>query len=132
MPQTKPERTLAIIEQPYRGSLETQFADVFYLLRELNRQLRGMDVALRGLGATCALQSDRRVELRVGAQAIDVLPDQERSVRALLDEGSSVWVEEPDLLALGATRDRLIEGVDCLARGATLLRWPNYHSVWFI
>jgi hypothetical protein len=126
------ERALAIVEQPYRGTLETQFADVFYLLRELNRQLPGLDLALRGLGATCALRSDRRAELRIGTRVVDVLPDQERAVRALLEEGSAVWVEEPDLPALGVTRDRLIEGVGCVAAGETLLRRPNYHSVWFI
>jgi hypothetical protein len=131
VPDTTSRRALAIIERPYRGSVETQFADVFYFLRELNRQLPGLDLALRGLGATCALKFDRGEELCLGVRRI-VLPNQERAVRDLVDEGSSVWVEAPDLPAIGATPDRLLDGVACVPAGETLLRWPDYHSVWFI
>jgi hypothetical protein len=125
------DRTLAIVERAYRGSAETQFADVLYLLRELNRQLGGVDVALRGLGATYALAAGEAPSMRVGERELATLPDPRRSLATLLDEGVAVLVEEPDLAALGATTDRVLPGVQCLPAGEVTALWPEYRAVWF-
>ncbi|WP_026424624.1 hypothetical protein [Actinokineospora inagensis] len=117
-------RYLAIVERGYRGSVETQFADVLYLVRELNRQLDGLDLSLRGLAVTYAVTADP-VPPVVG---LDTLPDPRASLRTLLDEGVTVTVTDDDLAAAGLPGDvQLLPGV---VRGAA--RWTDYRAVWFL
>jgi intracellular sulfur oxidation DsrE/DsrF family protein len=131
-------RVLAIIENGHRGGLETQFADVFYLVRELNRQIGRIDVLLRGPAVTCALDAvkpdaaereDRR--LRAGP-TLARLPDVRASVRNLLGDGMAVAVDGADLSALGLPSDRLIDGVAVTDGEADATRWLDYDGVWFL
>lgn len=126
------ERTLLIVERAYRGAVEEQFADALYFVRELHRQSGGVDLALRGPAAGYAVHTDRRPAVRIAGRPLDTLPDPRRSVRQLLDDGVAVWVEEPDLTALGVTAlARLIPGVRCLAEHELASRWSSYARVWF-
>lgn len=117
-------RYLAVVERGYRGAVETQFADVLYLVRELNRQLGGLDLSLRGLAATYAVTAAPPDPV-VG---VDTLPDPRASLRTLLAEGVTVSVADADLEALGLPGDvPLLPGV---VRGAA--RWSDYRAVWFL
>jgi len=117
-------RYLAVVERGYRGSVETQFADVLYLVRELNRQFGGLDLSLRGLAVTYAVAA-APVAPAVG---VDALPDPRASLRTLLDEGVAVTVADADLAAAGLPGDvPLLPGV---VRGAA--RWSDYRAVWFL
>lgn len=126
-------RTLLIVEQAHRGALETQFADVLFSIRELHRQSGGLDLMLRGLAVSCAVGTDVAPPLRVGDRIVEELPAPRRSIRTLIADGVTVWVEEPDVRTLGArARDRLAPGVRCIApREATSL-WARYEHVWFM
>src|SRR5262245_45591039 len=125
-------RYLAIIERGYRGSVETQFADVLYLVRELNRQLGGMDIVLRGLSVTYAVGASVP-RLQVAGRHLDTLPDPRAALRTLLEEGVGVCVEAADLNALGLTKeDGLLPGVEYASWDDTALRWSSYADVWFL
>ena len=122
-----------IIERAYRGSVETQFADVLFSIRELHRQSGGVDVALRGLAAGYAVATDFDPRIQIGTHELGTLPDPRASVRRLLDDGVGVWVEEPDLSALGeSARERLLPGVRRLPAHGLVSRWSAYERVWFM
>jgi hypothetical protein len=124
---------LLIVERAYRGGVEAQFADVLYFIRELHRQSGGADLALRGLAASYAVDTGFVPALRIAGATIDTLTDPRQGVRKLIAEGAGVWVEEPDLAALGRhARDRLLPGVRCLAGHGLAVRWPEYERVWFM
>jgi hypothetical protein len=131
-------QVLAIIENGHRGGVETQFADVFYLVRELNRQVGRIDVLLRGPAVICALnavkpdgaaRADR--EVRIGP-AVAPLPDPPASIRALLGDGMSVVVDGGDLAALGLGVERLVAGVTVTDGEADAADWLDYDGVWFL
>ena len=124
-------RLLAILEHGHRGGAETQFADALYLVRELNRQLGGLDLALRGPAVTFALGSAVTPAVKVAARPLQTLPEPGRSLRALLADGVQILVDADDLAALGLGRDRLLAGIEPVAAGALALRWPDYDGVWF-
>lgn len=131
MPDSGP---LIIVERAYRGSVETQFADVLYFIRELNRQTGGLHLALRGLAATYALKAPAyEPAVRLGSRTLDTLPDPRASITEMLGEDAVVWVEETDLAQLGpSARTRLLDGVRCAAPGELTLRWAEFPRVWFM
>jgi hypothetical protein len=123
---------LAIIERGYRGSAETQFADVLYLVRELNRQLGGLDLLLRGLAVTYAAPGPGPT-IEVAGRTLDTLPDPRESLRTLIKEGVQVRVEEADLNALGLTKcDGLLPGVELASWDVAAQLWNDYRDVWFL
>ena len=123
---------LAIIERGQRGAAETQFADVLYLVRELNRQLGRVDLALRGEAVACALAGDGAPAIVVGGRALEDPPDPRRSVRALLDDGAAVLVDIEDLAALGLGVSRLLARTEPVDPQALVRRWSDYDGVWFL
>lgn len=93
---------LVIIDRGYRGSAEAQFFDALYGVEMLGDQLGGMDVVLRGTSVTAALDGAASPPaLRVGPTVVNTLADPRRSVRALVDKGAAVYVDEPGLAAFG-------------------------------
>ncbi|HEY4022445.1 MAG TPA: hypothetical protein VGM75_27395 [Pseudonocardiaceae bacterium] len=123
---------LAIIEHGYRGSVETQFADVLYLVRELNRQLGGLDLMLRGLAVTYAVKG-QVPKIQIGDRTLDTLPDPRDSLRTLIEEGVGVRVDQADLYALGLTKDDgLLDGIEFVSWDDKALCWGNYRDVWFL
>ncbi|MFD5418016.1 hypothetical protein ACFWJT_08295 [Streptomyces sp. NPDC127069] len=132
-PQPTTGRRLLVVERAYRGSVETQFADVLYLARELNRQQDGLDILLRGLAVTFATADDDAPArtLRIGRIDLDTLPDPRASLRTLLAEGAGVWAEEADLTGLGTAPDRLLPGVR-RARPDSRPDWSAYQGVHFL
>ncbi|MGA5822792.1 hypothetical protein ACPC54_33640 [Kitasatospora sp. NPDC094028] len=129
-----PGRRLLVIERAYRGALETQFADVLYLARELNRQLGGVDVLLRGLAVTFAAADTRPAPaVRVGHDTLDTLPSPRDSVRSLLEHGAGVFVDAADLAHFEAGPGWLQPGVR-RAGGpdAPGLDWSAYRDVFFV
>ncbi|GAA2367354.1 hypothetical protein [Streptomyces cuspidosporus] len=126
-------RWLVMIERAYRGAVERQFADVLPLVVELHRQSGGTDLALRGLAASYALDTDYEPALRIGRRTLDTLTDPRATLRETLAAGVAVLVEEPDLTALGRTAaDRLLPGVRVVEGGGLAARWPSYEQVWFL
>jgi hypothetical protein len=123
---------LGIIERGYRGSVETQFADVLYLARELNRQLGRLDIALRGLAVTYAVATDFEPHLDLAGRRLAGLPDARASIQTLLGDGVTVTVDAGDLRALGLGPDRLLPGVRWEEPEAAARRWADYDAVWFL
>jgi hypothetical protein len=124
---------LVIIDRGYRGSAEAQFFDALYGVEMLGDQLGGMDVVLRGTSVTAALaDSAPPPGLRVGPTVVNTLADPRRSVRALLDKGTAVYVDEPGLAAFGLDRAPLIPGVIRVDSALLAARWGAYAGVWFL
>ncbi|WP_413809269.1 hypothetical protein [Streptomyces sp. OE57] len=126
-------RWLLIVEKAYRGSIETQYADVLYCVPDLHRQSGGCDLALRGPAAGYALDTGPRPSLRLGGRTLDTLPHPPTSVAKLLAAGVTVLVEEDGLAALGRTAaERLLPGVRVIGGDGLAARWPSYEQVWFL
>ncbi|MFI9152074.1 hypothetical protein [Streptomyces sp. NPDC053367] len=126
-------RRLLIIERAYRGAVETQFADVLYLARELNRQQNGTDILLRGLAVTCAAADPRPAPaVVVGRRKLDTLPDPRDSVRSLLENGATVWAEEADLALFETGPAWLQPRVRRAGPADPLPDWSTYRSVYFL
>ncbi|NJC70668.1 hypothetical protein HC031_13230 [Planosporangium thailandense] len=124
---------LAIVEKAYRGAVETQFFDALYSAVELHRQLGGLEVLLRGAAASYAVEAPPVPTLTIGGRIVDTLNDARHGLRALLDAGVAVWVEEPGLAALGPhTRTRLVPGVRRVAAGELAGQWSTYRMVFFL
>jgi len=122
-----------IVERAYRGAVESQFADVLNCLRELHRQSGGIEVALRGLAASYALRSTFTAAMRLAGTEVDTLSDPHAVLSQLLRDGVPVWVERPDLDALGQSAPgRLLPGVRCLPCNGLVARWAGYERVWFM
>ncbi|MFD7547961.1 hypothetical protein ACFV0R_01520 [Streptomyces sp. NPDC059578] len=132
--ETAAHPALVMIDRAYRGSVETQFADVLYFIRELNRQVGGLHLALRGDAVTYALTAPEHTpSVQLGSRELDTLPDPRRSVRTLLEEGTAVWVERTDLERLGpGAADRLLPGARLAGPGELARSWSSYHRVWFM
>jgi hypothetical protein len=124
--------TLLVIERAHRGAVESQFANVLFFVRELHRQSGGVDVVLRGLAAGFAVRGTFRSSLPIAGRMLESLPDPQCHVRGLIQDGATVWVEEPDLAALGpSARERLLPGVSTVAAHEITSRWSTYGRVWF-
>lgn len=124
---------LVVIDRGYRGSAEAQFFDALYGVEMLGDQLGGMDVVLRGTSVTAALDGAAPPPaLRVGPTVLNTLADPRRSVRALLDKGAAVYVDEPGLAAFGLESAPLIPGVVRADTAQLAARWGDYAGVWFL
>lgn len=114
---------LAVVEQTHRGATETQFADVFYVARELHRQLGRVDVVLRGAAVDAAVRRTAPVPETAGVPA----PDPAASVTALLEDGIRVYAATADLARQGLADSPLLAGV---REGEP--EWDRYERVWFL
>lgn len=125
---------LAIVERAYRGMVEKQFFDVFYLATELHRQVGGLDIALRGHAVSYALRA-RPAPLLIAGRRIDELADPRADLAGLIAAGVGVFADRADLARHCVTEpdpDRLLAGVEVLDRADVTRTWPNYRSVCFL
>ncbi len=127
-------RALGIVERAYRGSIETQFADVLYQARALHLQLGQVDVALRGLAVTYAVRTRPDAGPGSGLPPGDLgtLPDARGSLAAMLEQGITVYADSQDVARLELAPEDLISGVRCEDPRQLARRWPDYDEVWFL
>lgn len=125
-------RGLVVVERAYRGSVEAQYCDVLYFLRELNRQLERLDLALRGLAVTYALDVPGAPPAQLGFRALETVPHPRQAVASLVSEGSNVTADLGDLTALGFAAHDLLDGVSCADTSSLTETWDSYDGVWFM
>jgi len=126
-------RGLAIVEQAYRGAVETQFADALYCAFLFHSHLGGLDLLLRGAAVTYALPAAPASALRIGRHNVTTLNDPRTGLAVLIDAGVRIWVEERDLHAHGIDADRpLMAGVRTVSPGEMATRWSQYRGVFFL
>jgi hypothetical protein len=126
-------RVLGIIDRAYRGAVESQFFDAMYGAIDLRDQFGRMDLALRGGAVTMAVAEDvYRPVVQLGDLRVDTLPDYRASAKALIAEGIRVFVDEPDLRALGFEPSQLIDGAICVDTNEMAATWSEYDGVWFV
>lgn len=123
---------LAIIERAHRGAVEAQFYDTLFIAVLFKNSLGRLDLLLRGMAVTYALTGAHTPDLRVGARDVTTLSDPQAGLRGLMDEQTSVYVDEQDLAALGRTTDDLIPGVRPIAGAVLAKRWPDYAEVLYL
>jgi len=124
---------LGIIDRAFRGAVEVQFFDAVYGVLDFRTQLGRVDLALRGLAVTLAVQeSAYEPTLHLGATPFTTLPDYRAGVRALVAEGIEVFVDEPDLRRLGFDATCLVPGVRCVDTNDLAAQWSEYEAVWFV
>ncbi|MGW3040431.1 hypothetical protein ACWC9T_10345 [Kitasatospora sp. NPDC001159] len=113
--------------------MEKQFVDTLYLVRELHRQMGGMDILLRGQAVSYAARAATVAPLRFGNRVVETLSDPRKDVQALLDAGIRVRAEEPGLIASGMTgRDQLLEGVELIGARTSAESWSEYRMICFL
>lgn len=124
---------LCVLDRAHRGAVEAQFFHALYGLLDLHDQFERVDVALRGPAVTLAVEEDDyRPSVRLGTMRIDTLPDYRGSVRDLVAEGFTVFVDREAVTALGFAPERLVAGTVLLDSAELALRWPEYDQVWFV
>ncbi|MFF1278693.1 hypothetical protein ACFVZC_35835 [Streptomyces marokkonensis] len=124
---------LCVLDRAHRGAVEAQFFHALYGLLDLHGQFERVDVALRGPAVTLAVEEDDyRPSVRLGTMELDTLPDYRGSVRDLVAEGFTVFVDRDAVTALGFAPERLVAGTVCLDPAELALRWPRYDQVWFV
>ncbi|MDG9719795.1 hypothetical protein [Streptomyces sp. DH24] len=124
---------LCVLDRAYRGAVEAQFFHALYGLLDLHDQFERVDVALRGAAVTMAVEENvYRPSVRLGTMELDTLPDYRGSVRDLIAEGFTVYVDRAALTELGFAPEQLVPGTVCLDRAELALRWPEYDQVWFV
>jgi hypothetical protein len=124
---------LCVLDRAYRGAVEAQFFHALYGLLDLHDQFERVDVALRGAAVTMAVEEDLyRPSVRLGTMVLDTLPDYRGSVRELIAEDFTVYVDRAAVTALGFTPEQLVPGTVCLDSAELALRWPEYDQVWFV
>ncbi len=123
---------LCVLDRAYRGAVEAQFFHALYGLLDLHDQFERVDVALRGAAVTMAVEEDEyRPTVKLGTMVLDTLPDYRGSVRDLVAEGFTVYVDRDAVTALGFSPEQLVPGTVCLEPAELALRWPEYDQVWF-
>ncbi|WP_406200637.1 hypothetical protein OH807_19880 [Kitasatospora sp. NBC_01560] len=119
-------RTLAVAERGDHDALDRRFLRELHLDTGLHHRLGGLDVLLRGAAA---------------AYALDTATGPRPGLRALLDAGVRVLVEEPGPTTDGPTTDGpttdgpappVVGGVERVAPRATAARWVEYRAVVFL
>jgi hypothetical protein len=124
---------LAILDRPYRGGVEIQYADCLYVARELNRQVVRLTLQLRGPAVTLAVPAEEHCPgLWLGAVRVDTMPDHRQSLRELIADGVTVTAEEADLCLQGIDPHRLLPGIRSVDGAAAAAGWPDYQEVWFL
>lgn len=124
---------LALLDRAYRGAVEAQYFDSLYGVLEFHRLLGRIDLALRGLSVTLAVQDDAyRPVLAIGQSTVDTLPDYRGSVSRMVADGIVVFVDGADLLRLGLDPATVLPGVQVVDTTALAARWPDYDGVWFL
>jgi hypothetical protein len=124
---------LAIVERAYRGAVEKQFFDSLYLAAELDRQLGGLELLLRGPAVSCAVRTGEVAPLRLGGRLVTTLSDPRSGVVRMLAAGVPVWVDADDLTRLGFTDPRrLVPGARPVAGEELARRWCRYRMVFFL
>lgn len=126
-------RTLAVVEHGYRGAVEKQYVDGLYFALELDRQLGGIDVLLRGTAVAYAARDAVTPPIRVGRRVVRTLTAPARQLTALLDAGVPVLVRSADLPGAGlAGPGRLLDRVRTVPGDAQDPRWDDYRMVIFL
>ena len=124
---------LAVIERGYRGSVEVQYGDLLYVCRGLHGALGGVDLVLRGSAVTFALAGGGvPAELPAADTEPGVVPDPRAGLAGLIAAGSRVWVDEPDLRAIGCADAELLSGAERRDTDLMSELWPEYREVWFL
>ncbi len=123
---------LAIIDRGYRGSIEAQFFDALYGVLTFREQLGAIDVVLRGTSVTAAVDGGGVPSLRLGSTVVDTMPDPRASVRAMIEQDVTVYVDERSVELLGLSGTALLPGVTCLDTTELACRWAEYEEVWFL
>jgi hypothetical protein len=111
---------LAVVEAPFRGTLERGYADSFYLTRILGLQMGAVDVLLRG-----------EAVLLARAASPDTHDRWDPGLSTLLDDGSQVLVDAADSRRFGLGPDALVPGVVPVDDGG-VARWARYDAIWFL
>lgn len=113
-------RVLAVVDAPFRGTVERGYADCFYLAFVLGAQLGGLTLLLRGEAAL------------LGHAAPDGATDAPEllDLEALGSAGVQVLVARGDRDALGLAADALRPGAGLVDDDGHL--WARYDAVWFL
>ncbi|QCB92294.1 hypothetical protein [Cellulomonas shaoxiangyii] len=107
---------LAVVDAPYRGTVERGYADCFYLSFVLGAQLGGLTLLLRGEAVLLGH------EPADGVEPLDL--------DGLRAAGVRVLVSRADRDALGLAADPLRPGVETVDDDGRL--WAAHDAVWFV
>lgn len=124
---------LAVLERPVQtGEVETSYADVLYVVRELHRQFGGVHLLLRGAAVTAAVDGARQEPPALGPTLRAVAPGRAEGLAALLADGVTVRADTASLARLALAPHRLVSGVQPCDAGLLAAELPAYERVWFL
>ncbi|MGW0783130.1 hypothetical protein [Streptomyces sp. NPDC002913] len=124
---------LAVLERPVQtGPVETSYADVLYVARELHRQFGALELILRGAAVTAGVEAADPGPPALGPQLQAVVPSPASGVADLIADGAAVWADEASLARLGLATGRLVNGVRTCDAGRLADVLPGHERVWFL
>ncbi|MFF7793106.1 hypothetical protein [Streptomyces sp. NPDC007991] len=124
---------LAVLERPVQtGQVETSYADLLYVVRELHRQFGGVRLLLRGAAVTAAVDGTRHGPPPLGPALRALAPSPAEGLAALLADGVTVRADLASLTRLGLAQRRLVSGVLACDAGRLAEELPAYERVWFL
>lgn len=124
---------LAVIERPVQtGQVETSYADLLYVVRELHRQFGGVQLLLRGAAVTAAADGTHHGPPPLGPTLPAVAPSPAEGLAALLADGVTVRADLASLTRFGLAPQRLVSGVQACDAGRLAEELPAYERVWFL
>ena len=123
---------LAIIERAHRGAVESQFYHTIFVAVLFKASMGRLDLFLRGMAVTYALRGAETPDITVGDRTVTTLSDPQAGLRDMMDDSTTVYVDDHDLTALGRSPADLIPGVRTIAGADLARRWPDYAQVLYL
>jgi sulfur relay (sulfurtransferase) DsrF/TusC family protein len=124
------KKTLQIIDQAYRCTVEEQDDPVLWITHVLKGAGGDVSVLLRGNAVNYAVRGQDASGLSFGERKQTQPPRLDEDVAKLVGKGVDVFVVEDDAAERGLERSELIAGVKGVARAALPRLLAAYDQVW--
>ena len=123
-------RTLNIIENGYRATIEEQDDTIVWITHALKGAGADLAVLLRGSAVNYAARGQDASGLAFGAEKQTQPPKLDEDLMALIPKGVAVFAVEEDLAERGLAAEDLHEGIRRVARADLPKLFADFERVW--
>jgi hypothetical protein len=124
------DKVLAVLETPYRATLEEQDDPIVWLTQALRGAGADIHLLLRGAGVNYAVRGQDASGLKFGPRAQTQPPRIERDLAALAAKGAAIYVVQEDLAERGLRPGELIPGLDYVEKGGLPALFGGFERIW--
>lgn len=124
-----PKRSLHVVQQAYRATLEEQDDPVVWLCHALRDAGSDLDLLLQGNAVVYGVRSQHVDPLCFGERCQRNAPDLTGDLGKLMAKGVECFYVEEDAAARGLHPSELLDGLVPLRRGKLAELFSRYHQV---